>query len=69
MELEELKNHAEVLEVVRDILEKNSVSPNGEHMDIALCALVRGVEIGLMDSQCASAVMQFAKTHERLKPS
>jgi hypothetical protein len=68
MDYETAENHANVLDAARDILEKNAVPATGEHMDVALCALVRGVEIGLMDSAMSLAVLQFAKEHERLKP-
>ena len=63
-----MKMHADILEMARSILEANKAPESEHNMDLILCALIKGVEIGLMDSHLAKDFMQFAQEHERLKP-
>jgi hypothetical protein len=63
-----IEAHAEILEMARSILEANKAKEDEHNMDLILCALIKGVEIGIMDSKLAQEFMQFAQEHERLKP-
>ncbi|MBU2783845.1 hypothetical protein HAP99_11795 [Acidithiobacillus caldus] len=64
-----LDTQIEVLDIARDMLAKEGLPQDDHHLDLALHALVRGVEIGLMDSQLADRIMRFGEQHERLHPS
>jgi len=66
--METMESHAAILEMGRSILDANKIQENEHNLDLVLCALVKGVEIGLMDSKLAQEFMQFAQDHERLKP-
>jgi hypothetical protein len=63
-----IEEHADILEMARSILEANKAPEDAHNRDLVLCALIKGVEIGLMDSLLAQEVMRFAQEHERLKP-
>jgi len=66
--METMEAHAAILEMGRSILDANKIQENEHNLDLVLCALVKGVEIGLMDSKLSQEFMQFAQAHERLKP-
>ncbi len=52
-----LDTQIEVLDIARDMLVKEGLPQDDHHLDLALHALVRGVEIGLMDSQLADRIL------------
>ncbi len=51
------------------MLAKEGLPQDDHHLDLALHALVRGVEIGLMDSQLADRIVRFDAAHARQYPS
>lgn len=64
-----LDTQIEVLDIARDMLAKEGLPQDDHHLDLALHALVRGVEIGLMDSQLADRIVRFGAAHARQYPS
>lgn len=69
--LQEAEEHAiaaEVFDVARDVLQREGLADDGPHLDLVFHALVRGVQIGLMDSVLSKKVIGFSLLHKRLAP-
>ncbi len=68
LEAEAHSKAADILDTARDILEHEGLPQDDPHLDLVLHALVRGVEIGLLDSELSQEIIRFSLAHERLYP-
>ncbi len=59
---------ADILEMVRQMVVDEGLPGDGPHLDLALRALIRGTEIGVLDSVQSRQILGFSQRHDRLHP-
>jgi len=59
---------ADILEMARQLVMDEGLPGDGPHLDLALRALIRGTEIGVLDSVQSRQILGFSQRHDRLHP-
>ncbi len=59
---------AELLAMARRMVLDEGLPGDGPHLDLALRVLIRGTEIGVLDSALSRQILDFAQRHNRLHP-